>query len=140
MNEEAGFIQALLAAPDDRTTLLVYADWLEERDPGPAGRADNSPAAGPGSAAARAAYLRKLATEPGWPPRDPNVDLGWVMLLRGRQFGPGSRMKWNAEPPEGLFDFASITADRHGTTVRLTIRRRSRGLDFGWWELEVGTR
>src|SRR5207249_4961387 len=26
MNEEAGFIAALLAEPDDRTTLLVYAD------------------------------------------------------------------------------------------------------------------
>ena len=31
MNEEAGFIAALLADPDDRTVLLVYADWLQER-------------------------------------------------------------------------------------------------------------
>ena len=28
MNEESGFIAALLAEPDDRTTLLVYADWV----------------------------------------------------------------------------------------------------------------
>src|SRR5687767_3219374 len=32
MNEEAGFISALAAEPNDRTTLLVYADWLEERN------------------------------------------------------------------------------------------------------------
>jgi uncharacterized protein (TIGR02996 family) len=32
VNEEAGFIAAMLADPDDRTVLLVYADWLDERD------------------------------------------------------------------------------------------------------------
>ena len=31
MNEEAGFIAALAAEPGDRTTLLVFADWLDER-------------------------------------------------------------------------------------------------------------
>jgi uncharacterized protein (TIGR02996 family) len=31
MNDEAGFIAALIAEPDDRTTLLVYADWLDEQ-------------------------------------------------------------------------------------------------------------
>jgi uncharacterized protein (TIGR02996 family) len=31
MDEEAGFIAALAAEPDDRTTLLVFADWLDER-------------------------------------------------------------------------------------------------------------
>src|SRR5687768_14893545 len=120
MNEEAGFIAALLAAPNDRTTMLVYADWLDERG-------------GP-----RAEYLRKLVTEATWPPRAADVDLGWVMLLRSRLFGAGCRVKWDAEPPEGLFDFTTITANRDGATVRLTIRRRSRGLDFGWWELEIG--
>ncbi len=45
MNEEAGFIAALLAEPNDRTTLLVYADWLDER---------NDP---------RAEYLRLLASK-----------------------------------------------------------------------------
>jgi uncharacterized protein (TIGR02996 family) len=29
---EPDFIQAILAAPDDEATRLVYADWLEERD------------------------------------------------------------------------------------------------------------
>ena len=32
MDEEAGFIAAMLADPDDRTVLLVYADWLDEHD------------------------------------------------------------------------------------------------------------
>src|SRR5688572_13736068 len=31
MNDD-GFLQALLAKPDDRTTRLIYADWLDERD------------------------------------------------------------------------------------------------------------
>jgi uncharacterized protein (TIGR02996 family) len=31
MNEDAGFLQAILAAPDDHDLRLVYADWLEER-------------------------------------------------------------------------------------------------------------
>ncbi|MBN9119063.1 MAG: TIGR02996 domain-containing protein [Planctomycetes bacterium] len=120
MSEEAGFVAALLAEPTDRTTQLVYADWLDDRgDP-------------------RAGYLRRLATGCDWPPRSEDVDLGWVMLLRSLPFGPGCRVKWDAEPPEGLFDFATLTADRRGAAVRLTIRRRSRGLDFGWWELEVG--
>src|SRR5262245_31478207 len=29
--DDVGFIQALLAAPEDLTLRLVYADWLEER-------------------------------------------------------------------------------------------------------------
>lgn len=32
MIEEVGFIAALAADPNDRTALLVFADWLEERD------------------------------------------------------------------------------------------------------------
>jgi uncharacterized protein (TIGR02996 family) len=31
MNEEAGFIAALVADPSDRTAALVFADWLDER-------------------------------------------------------------------------------------------------------------
>jgi uncharacterized protein (TIGR02996 family) len=31
MPEEAAFLEAILAAPDDDTLRLVYADWLEER-------------------------------------------------------------------------------------------------------------
>ena len=43
MDEEAGFITAVLAQPKDRTAMLVYADWLDERDD------------------RRAAYLRRMA-------------------------------------------------------------------------------
>jgi uncharacterized protein (TIGR02996 family) len=32
MNDEAAFLAAIAAAPDDRTLPLVFADWLEERD------------------------------------------------------------------------------------------------------------
>ena len=32
MKDEQGFLRELLAWPDDRTTRLVYADWLEECD------------------------------------------------------------------------------------------------------------
>src|SRR5579862_3542121 len=31
MNDEQRFLQAILAAPDDDTPRLIYADWLEER-------------------------------------------------------------------------------------------------------------
>jgi uncharacterized protein (TIGR02996 family) len=31
MDEEAGFIDAILANPSEDATRLVYADWLEER-------------------------------------------------------------------------------------------------------------
>jgi uncharacterized protein (TIGR02996 family) len=78
MNEEAGFIAALLAEPNDRTTLLVYADWLDERsDP-------------------RAEYLRLLAAE------KPNqsrlaqllgmIDPIWVFNVRDR-CGCGTRVR-----------------------------------------------
>jgi uncharacterized protein (TIGR02996 family) len=32
MNEERGFIRAILSAPNDAALRLIYADWLEERD------------------------------------------------------------------------------------------------------------
>jgi uncharacterized protein (TIGR02996 family) len=31
MSDEPGFLRELLAHPDDRTTRLVYADWLDEQ-------------------------------------------------------------------------------------------------------------
>lgn len=129
MSEEAGFIAALLAEPDDRTTLLVYADWLDDRsDP-------------------RAAYLRLLATEKV--DESPaleissrlselrrDIDLGWITLIGSRHFGPGCRVKWGGDP--GLiFDFTPIIAERAGAIIRLSIRHQFRVLDFGWWELEV---
>src|SRR4051794_28526898 len=100
MNEEAGFIAALLAGPDDRTTLLVYADWLDERaDP-------------------RAEYLRLLAAEAPDVSRTAELtrrlDFGWITLLKSRHFGPGCRVRWGGDPPEVIFDFIAIPADRRG--------------------------
>ncbi len=52
MNEEHAFIAALATEPTDRTTLLVYADWLDEQS----GRLDP-----------RAACMRLLAEpKPDW--------------------------------------------------------------------------
>jgi uncharacterized protein (TIGR02996 family) len=129
MSGEAGFIAALLSEPDDRTTLLVYADWLDDRgDP-------------------RAEYLRLLAAEKADESQVEEIrsrlaelrirlDLGWVTLIGSRSFGPGCRVKWGGDP--GLiFDFTPIVAERPGATVRLSIRHQFRVLDFGWWELEV---
>ena len=119
MNEEAGFIAALLAAPDDRTTVLVYADWLDERaDP-------------------RAAYLRQLADGIARPHRGANVDFDWVMLLKSLHFGPGCRVKWGANPPDDA-EFTTIAAERRGVSRLLRIRCRSDGLDFAYWHLVVG--
>jgi uncharacterized protein (TIGR02996 family) len=132
MSEEVGFIAALLAEPDDRTTLLVYADWLDDRsDP-------------------RAEYLRLLAAEKLDEVRALEIssrlielrvalDLGWITLMGSRHFGTGCRVKWGGDPGV-MFDFTAITANRAGTTVRLTIRHQFRVLDFGWWELEVAKR
>jgi uncharacterized protein (TIGR02996 family) len=107
MNEEAGFIAALLAEPDDRTAMLVYADWLDDRaDP-------------------RAEYLRLLAK-----PR-PNqrrlaqlrrtLDGDWVHLIDTRHL----RMGCCVRILEGSFaaqegELTAITADRRNATVRLT--------------------
>jgi uncharacterized protein (TIGR02996 family) len=87
MNEEAGFIAALAAAPDDRTTLLVYADWLEER---------NDP---------RAEGLRLLAEpKPNWkriaelssPAKEARE---WVLRYK---CGCGSIVRLSGGPFEGL--------------------------------------
>jgi uncharacterized protein (TIGR02996 family) len=45
--EERAFITALNAQPEDRTTLLVYADWLEEHDREPDATALRGPLYGP---------------------------------------------------------------------------------------------
>ncbi|MCI0702086.1 MAG: TIGR02996 domain-containing protein [Planctomycetia bacterium] len=79
MDEEAAFIAAMLAEPDDRTTLLVYADWLDERgDP-------------------RGEYLRLLAAE------KPNkqrlmrlrrtLDPIWAHQVTNRRFPIGARVR-----------------------------------------------
>ena len=129
MTEEAGFIAALLAEPDDRTTLLVYADWLDDRDD------------------PRAEYLRLLAADKADEMRAleihsrlaelrTRIDIGWLTLIGSRHFGPNCRVKWGGDPGV-IFDFTPIVAERAGAIVRLKIRHQFRVLDFGWWELEV---
>src|SRR4051794_23938090 len=93
MNEEAGFISALLAEPDERTTLLVYADWLDERGD------------------SRAEFVRLLAAEK----RDwnrlgallPGLDPIWVRAVRDR-LGLGCTVRITGGP------FASAFADQDG--------------------------
>jgi uncharacterized protein (TIGR02996 family) len=60
MSEREAFIEAIAAHPDEDTPRLAFADWLQENgdDSGPAGRAGSSPGAGPGSAEARAEFIR----------------------------------------------------------------------------------
>ena len=114
MNEEAGFIAALLAEPDDRTTLLVYADWLDER---------NDP---------RGQYLRELTEK--WPNQRRldelrrTLDSDWVNLIDTRDFRVGSRVwvtEGEFEQDEGKL--LSITPDRRNATV--LIDRWDRGLE-----------
>jgi uncharacterized protein (TIGR02996 family) len=125
MNEEAGFIAALLADPDDRTVLLVYADWLDERDD------------------PRAEYLRLLAAEQRNVARLAALrrvlDIGWVMLLASRAFGVGCRMKMRNEAyKEDDAEVVTISAERASATVCLTIwYTLPFTVTFVAWELEV---
>ena len=113
MNEEASFISALLADADDRTTLLVYADWLDEQGD------------------SRAELVRLLAAEK----RDwnrlgallPGLDPIWVRAVRDR-IGPGCTVRITGGPFAGMV--GTITAlNPHGdkvlATVRLTLWGRS---------------
>lgn len=109
MNEEDGFIAALLADADDRTTLLVYADWLDER-----------------GESARAEYLRLLAAEP----RDwnrlgallPSLDPVWVRAVRDR-LAPGCTVRLTGGPfayQVGTLTALNPNGDKVLATVRLT--------------------
>jgi uncharacterized protein (TIGR02996 family) len=79
MSDEAALLAAIVAHADEDTPRLVYADWLDEHgdSPGPAGRAGSSPGAGPGSNAARAAFIRVQCRLADMPPNDPD----WVDLV-----------------------------------------------------------
>ena len=66
VDEEAGFIAAMLADPADRTVLLVYADWLDERsDP-------------------RGKYLRLVAKGLVRDGVIDDIDLPWFIQLTSR--------------------------------------------------------
>jgi uncharacterized protein (TIGR02996 family) len=109
VNEEACFISALLADANDRTTLLVYADWLDERG-------DSS----------RAEYLRLLAAEK----RDrnrlaalhPALDPVWVRAVRDR-LAPGCTVRMTGGPfanQVGTLTGLNPNGDKVLATVRLT--------------------
>src|SRR4051812_39524587 len=108
MNEEVGFIAALLAEPGDRTAMLVYADWLDDRgDP-------------------RAEYLRACAagelSEARLIELRQRLDNGWIALLRVPRFAPGSRMRHRVgELGSDTFQTTTITAHRSDATLRVTI-------------------
>lgn len=127
MNEEVGFIAALLAEPNDRTTMSVYADWLDDRgDP-------------------RAEYLRACAagalSEPRLIELRERLDNGWITLLRLPRFGPGCRMRHRfGEFGSDTYQTVALTAQRSDATLRVTIDCRLRDSAFVCWELEVLSR
>jgi uncharacterized protein (TIGR02996 family) len=127
VNEEAGFIAALFADPADRTTLLVYADWLDDRgDP-------------------RAEFLRILVAPVPKPGRLAELqlvlDIGWMQLISSRHIGAGSRTQYKAPAStDDVLDRTTVTAERKGVRIELTIYKRAHTPSFGWWELTVSAR
>ncbi|MBP3958219.1 TIGR02996 domain-containing protein [Gemmata sp. G18] len=110
MSEDAAFIAAILAAPDDRTALLVYADWLDERsDP-------------------RAEYLRLVAAEKPNQRRLTQIrralDPIWVRIVTERT---AADSVWIIEGALAncLGEITDVRQNRAGTvvaTVRFTLR------------------
>jgi uncharacterized protein (TIGR02996 family) len=86
MNDDAAFLAAIRAAPDDSAPRLVYADWLDER-----GR--------PGGD-----FLRVECELAGV---DPTVDLGWDVPARLRDVSHDLDEGWIAAvsrvPPDQIF-------------------------------------
>jgi|SRR5262245_721607 len=112
MNEEAGFIAAMHAEPTDRTVLLVYADWLDER---------NDP---------RGEYLRLLAAEKLDRARldalRRTLDPIWVHQVTNRRYPIGCRVEiiGGAFPGyEG--ELVGVCADWQRVIVRATLWGRS---------------
>jgi len=109
MDEEAGFIAALLAEPDDRTVLLVYADWLDERDD------------------PRAQLLRLLASDQAeqqstWMlDQDTNA---WLQLIASRKFRVKDRVKMREGPFAGMEGIVfAIAPDRSHADVAPIVGR-----------------
>ena len=106
MDEEAGFIAAMLAEPDDRTVLLVYADWLDERDD-PRGEYLRIVLGGP---IVGDRLLRFLQISPGLDPQ-------WRELVWSRHFRVGDSVHITVGPPAGRI--VAITPDRTHATVEV---------------------
>jgi uncharacterized protein (TIGR02996 family) len=104
MNEEAGFIAAMLADPDDRTVLLVYADWLDEHDD-PRGEYLRLILGGPLAGDRLARYLQISV----------GIEHRWRELIWARQFRVGDAVHLTVGPREGRI--VAITPDRTQVTV-----------------------
>jgi uncharacterized protein (TIGR02996 family) len=105
MNEEAGFIAAILDEPGNPTVLLVFADWLDERsDP-------------------RGEYLRLLTdVEPNRKriaELEQRIGYDWVQLLASRWFSVGDLVRLAEDP-----------GHRHGTIVDINPNRTAALVEF----------
>ena len=111
MDEEAGFIAALLAEPDERTVLLAYADWLDDRDD------------------PRGEYLR-LVVEGFSDPTSvllfvqlaERIDLNWRRLIKTRHWRVGDRVQPLVYPRWSRAEatIVSIAPDRTEAVVEHT--------------------
>lgn len=118
MNEELAFIEALLADPDDRTVLLVYADWLDEQ---------NEPS--------KAAYLREIAAEKPSTRRlaklRGGLDAHWADLVATRALRVGDQVEVIYASERGhVWRLVEVTPDRSGGKVQ-------RLLGVGSYSIEV---
>ena len=122
MDEEAGFIHALLAEPDDRTVLLAYADWLQDRDD------------------PRAEYLRLVAA--GGPRQrlvrsGAILDTGWVWSVTYRRYPIGCRVRIHHGPFAGMEgELTAGDANRGLATVAVMLWGRPVNLDLHVVEFE----
>jgi uncharacterized protein (TIGR02996 family) len=124
VDEEAGFIAAMLAEPDERTTLLVYADWLDERaDP-------------------RGEYLRLVAA--GQPDRARltrlrrTLDPVWASMIANRHFRVGRPVRI-LDGPFYRFEgeLSDIRPDWQNATVRVIIWGRPVNVELPLASLEL---
>ena len=108
VNEEAGFIAAMLADPDDRTVLLVYADWLDEHDD------------------PRGEYLRIILDGSFAGDRlqrfieiSVGIDHRWRELIWSRHLRVGDAVRITVGPRGGRI--VAITPDRSHATVEIPL-------------------
>lgn len=113
MPEDEPFIRALLAAPDDQTTRLVYADWLDDRgDPRAEylrlqARVAELP---PGSDERHAAREQLTALQNGFPS-------WWLAAVGFRAVGQASDRGRIAEAAELLGRPVESTVDGHRVAI-----------------------
>ncbi len=110
MLEDAPFLRAILANPDDRLTRLVYADWLDDRaDP-------------------RAEYLRlavRAAEQPELRARmlelQPHLPYWWVAIAGGLRVASGDQRPGGSriEECERVFGRAKHATDADGYKLEL---------------------